>query len=328
ALGLEAPMGQSDVALCAQLMSTDGERVFAIEPLQVTCEEVQSILTLIENYLEPRMFNLFRANTLNHLLVWHDGNMLIHCTPPKEADGQELVSVLPQGEREFELQVLIYDVMELLDDCELNIKRRDEGKKPINLLWMYAPGRPPDLPSFPIAVGMLFVDALTSHLPFVGACRAISIHVHRTPTASADAWMDNLRESYERLVDTIVKWLMRTDILIVHVRETDWAGHARDPELKVFALEQFDELVLRPLWAEWDRLGDACMLIACTHKTLCSTGSHENGHVPFILYPPRGRPNDADAFYELCAQEDGLVLDAPWELTKMALPIKELIRTS
>ncbi len=317
-----------NVAMCVSLMSTDGETVHKLAADELSDDEVDEVLRVVEGKLQPRQFELYRAGRLHHLLVWHDGSSSIYCPSPDDADGRALTDVLPVGEKEAQLQSFMLDTFELLDQIELNERRRDEGKKPINLLLPHEPSHQVALPSVQIALEMLFVDVVTTHLPMTGVSRAMGAFVHSPFWYAPENWADGLSERYERLANFILTQLSRTDVLVVHIREADFAGHAKDPELKVHVLQAIDERLIRPLWLEWERLGDVCLLIVCTHKTLCTAGRHAGGLMPFILYPPKGRPNAADAFYELCAIEDGLRLDEVTELSRLALPLRETIRVT
>lgn len=326
ASALGVPIDARDVAMCVSLMSTDGETVYRLAADELSDDEVDEVLRVVGEKLQPRQFELYRAGKLHHLLIWHDGSSSIYCPSPEDADGQALQNAMPVGEKEMQLQSFMLNTLELLDPIELNRRRRDEGKKPINLLLPHEPSYPITLPSVQIALEMLFVDVVTTHLPMIGASKAMGAFVHSPTWHAPERWTDRLGERYERFANFILTQLAHTDVLIAHIREADFAGHTKDPELKVHALQTLDERLIRPIWFEWERLGDVSLLIACTHKTLCATGRHASGLMPFILYPPKGRPNAADAFYELCAIEDGMRLDDVTELSRLALPLRETIK--
>ena len=42
----------------------------------------------------------------------------------------------------------MYDSLELLDDHPINVKRREEGKMPGNMIWLWGQGYAPSLPNF------------------------------------------------------------------------------------------------------------------------------------------------------------------------------------
>lgn len=328
ASALGVPLDVRNVAMCVNLMSTDGEIVHKLTSDELGEDEVGEVLEVVMVKLQPRQFELYRAGKLRHLLVWHNGSSSIYCLSPEDADGQALVNVLPVGEKDAQLQSFMLDMFELLDQLELNKRRRDEGKKPINLLLPYDPSHPLTLPSAQIALDMFFIDVVTTHLPMIGASRATGAFVHSPKWLMPERWTNRLDERYERFANFILAQLIQTDVLIAHIREPDFAGHARDPELKTHVLQTLDERLIRPLWIELERSGEVCLLIVCTHKTVCNTGRHASGLMPFMLYPPKGRPNAADAFYELCAVEGGMGLDEVTELSRLALPLRETIRVT
>ncbi|MCS7252903.1 MAG: hypothetical protein RMK18_05080 [Armatimonadota bacterium] len=317
-----------NIAICVSFMSTDGETVHRLTADELSDDEVEEVLEVVSERLQPRQFEIYRAGKLRHLLIWHNGSSSIYCMSPEEADGQALADVLPVGEKEAQLQSFILDTFELLDALELNERRRDEGKKPINLLLPHEPSPPITLPSVQIALEMLFVDVVTTHLPTIGVSKAMGAFIHSPAWHAPINWADRLGERYERFANFILSLLTQTDVLVAHIREPDLAGHAKDPELKVHVLQTLDEHLIRPLWLELGRLGDICFLIVCTHKTVCNTGRHASGLMPFMFYPPMGRPNPADAFYELCAAEDGMKLDEVTELSQLVLPLRGTIKVT
>ncbi|MFA0765892.1 MAG: hypothetical protein OXFUSZZB_002387 [Candidatus Fervidibacter sp.] len=315
ALGADIPLGGRDVAFTCAFLATDGERVTATE-LDLSLDEARTLLQMLQERLGNRQWHFIPLRARRHLVLWSEGASTLHCHPPDELEGEPFAAHLPQGDREQVIRQLIYDALELLERHEINRRRLDEGKPPANLLWLYEPGTLPRLPPLRLLAGMIRADGVTDHIPMRGLFVAAGIRPHRPPPTS----LDNLRADYERLAQFVADLLTDTDLLLVHLRETDKAAHRRDPELKVFALRQFAEVFLPTVFRAWERSEDGRLLLLCTHRTSSVTGKHLAGEVPFLMLPRRAR-SLADEFHERAAQEVGAKISRAAELAAWLIDI-------
>ncbi len=316
ALGADVPLGLRDVAFTLAFLSTDGERITATE-VPLTVDEVRALTEVLQEKLGNHRWRFVPLRADRHVLLWHEGFARLHCTPPDELEGEPLAAHLPQGDGEQIVHQLIYNALEILERHELNRHRVEEGKPPANLIWVYEPGMLPRFPSLRLVAGMVRIDAVTDHIPLRGLCIAAGVRPHR-PTAVD---LDNLSEGYERLAAFVHDLLPDTDLLIVHLREPDKAAHRKDPELKVFALQRFAEILLPRLLEVLQRYEDARFLLLCTHRTSSVTGKHVGGAVPF-LFLPRKSHSRADEFHEAAAQSVGIKIDRACELARWLLDIE------
>ncbi len=320
ALGADVPLGLRDVAFTLTFLSTDGERITATE-FDLTLDEVRLIMEVLQEKLGNHKWRFVPLRARRHVLLWHEGFPRLHCVPPDDLEGEPFEAHLPQGDGDQIVRQLIYDALEILDKLEFNRRRLDEGKPPANLIWLYEPGTVPRLPSLRLVAGMIRIDAVTDHIPMRGLCIASGIRPHRPPLVD----LDNLSEGHERLAAFVHELLPNTDLLILHLREADRASHRKDPELKVFALQRFAEILLPRLLEALRSYEDARFLLLCTHRTNSVTGKHVLGEVPF-LFVPRKSVSRADEFHEAAAQSVGTKVDRACELARWLLDITPPIR--
>jgi len=316
ALGADVPLGLRDVAFTLAFLATDGERITDTE-VPLTLDEVRALMELLQERLGDHHWRFVPLRARRHVLLWHEGFARLHCEAPDELKGELFEPHLPRGDGESIVRQLIYNALELLDRHELNRRRIEEGKPPANLLWLYEPGIMPRLPSLRLVAGMIRADAVTDHIPMRGLCIAAGIRPHRPPAVD----LDNLSESYERLAEFVTDLLPDTDLLIVHIREADKASHRKDPELKVFTLQRFAEVLLPRLLESVQAYEDARFLLLCTHRTHSVLGKHVPGEVPFLFLPRRG-VSRADEFHEAAAQTVGIKVDRACELARWLLDME------
>lgn len=318
ALGYGLTLPPRAVALLCHFASTDGETL--LEPIvdDLSDQDWRQLVELVKSEIIKSPLTFVPLDHGYGLLLWEDGNPQINNkVPPDEAVGDLVAAHLPTGEGEGILQRLIFDSFELLDDHEINERRRDEGQAPANLLWMFEPGLAPRIPSLRVMAGMIRGDCLSDHLPVRGACRAAGLRLNRAP----ESQLDRVVECYELLLAKTSDLLLATDLLVVHLRAPDMAAHRLDVDLKIYCLERFDEIVLKPLLDRLGQFEDARMLVACTQRTSSQTGKHASGAVPLVMFPSTGKRFSSDEFHELAACEEGLHVDRGFEVAKMFLDI-------
>lgn len=316
ALGADIPLGLRDVAFTLAFLATDGELITETE-VELSQDELRVLMELLQEKLGDNRWRFIPLRAKRHVLLWHEGFAQLHCESPDELKGEPVAQHLPRGENEHVVQQLIYNALEILEKHEINLKRIDEGKPPANLIWPYEPGMMPKLPSLRLVAGMIRVDAVTDHIPMRGLCIAAGIRPYRPPVVD----LDNLSVGYERLSNFVNDLIPDTDLLIVHIREADKASHLRDPELKVFTLQRFDEIFLPRLLDAVQAYDDARLLLICTHRTSSATGKHVLGEVPFLFLPRKGQSR-ADEFHEEAAETVGVKVDRACELARWLLDIQ------
>lgn len=131
-----------------------------IEPIEfaVDDKEVRELLTQAER-LNTRNLTIVHGAGLDHGLVWEQGSIDLHTTPPH---GAELKQVLPQGDGEPLLRRFIDDSINLLSDLDMNKRRMDEERPPLNLLWPWGQGFREPMPNLALMRGEPAVIACDS----------------------------------------------------------------------------------------------------------------------------------------------------------------------
>lgn len=144
ALGADPP--ERSVQFHLSLMSLGPDGRLSARPHRPTEEEERRLTALLEK-LGSRTLTVVPGIGLDHGLVWEKGSLDLACTSETEAHGRVWSEVLPEGDGERLLRRLIDDSVNLLDEDELNQRRRDEDRLPLNILWPWGPGFRPELPN-------------------------------------------------------------------------------------------------------------------------------------------------------------------------------------
>ena len=314
AAGLGLRLGEGDIALRCNLVTVKNGRLVDYSAGHISTEEAGELLQALEA-LKIEGLEIHVGVSYRHVAVLKGGySEALECYPPHDHVGESLEALKvkalkPEAE---ETANLLNRVMEesfhLLSKHPVNLKRERRGENPGNMVWFWAPGRWPRLPSFMQTYGL--DGAVISAVNVVkGLAALLNMGVVKVPGATG--YFDT---NYEGKAEAALKALEAYDLVIVHVEAPDEAGHLGDFNLKVRAIEDLDGRLLGRLVEGLEALRDEFVLaVLPDHATPISVRTHTRDPVPFAIYtfPPRpGRVKPAERFDEVSASRTGLRLKA------------------
>jgi hypothetical protein len=115
-------------------------------------EEADEAATLLLK-LQTKKLTILPGVGVSHGLVWENGPREVDATPWSEALGKAPLEACPRTEDEGPLRTFIEDSMCLLENAEVNRRRRGEGLSPISVAWPWGPGESFQAPSLPLRRG-------------------------------------------------------------------------------------------------------------------------------------------------------------------------------
>ena len=178
----------------------------------------------------------------------------------------------------------------ILENHDINIKRRRKQKQPANfLLTKWAGKYEDDIPSFKEKWGMNGI-IIANGAVFKGLSKLLK--------------MDYMAiEDFETAVNTGIN-LMDYDFIHIHTKETDEAAHTKNPMNKVKVIEKIDKY-LAPLLNI--NLDENLVVITADHSTP-SVGSliHSGESVPIVVVGKNVRFDDVKEFNEIACSKGHL----------------------
>jgi 2,3-bisphosphoglycerate-independent phosphoglycerate mutase len=268
---------------------TTRESVKLIQSIKKTCEKPNKI----EFYsgLDYRHFLILRSFPNPHL---------IECTPPHDAVGANISTILPRAKsKEAEktvtlLKETIQESKRVLEHHPVNIARRKSGKRPGNMIWPWGGGKKPSMPSFKEKYGLK-----ASVISAVDLVKGIGIYAGMKviDVPGATGLYDT---NYEGKAEYALKALEDNDMVFVHVEAPDEAGHERDYLQKVKAIEDLDKRLLAKILRGLKE--PYAIAILPDHPTPIRVGTHTKDPVPFAIYSPFIKPDGVQKFDELSAR--------------------------
>jgi 2,3-bisphosphoglycerate-independent phosphoglycerate mutase len=278
AVAMGVPLNAKDVAYRCSLVHSDGTTMLDFSSGHITTEESKPLIELIGKKLGGRQYTFYPGVGYRHIMAWRDGKVDSKTTPPHDITDKPLADYWPQGDGEDQLKQLMYDSLEILDNHPINVARRDAGKAPGNMPWLWGQGYAPTIPNFLQTRGVS--GAVISAVDVVrGLGRAAGMEVITVPGATG--YIDT---DYEAKARYALDALDRVDLVYVHIESPDESGHEGNIEHKIRSIEDVDKKIVGNLRAGMEKRGEYRMLIVPDHKTPISLKTHEEGQVPFLLY--------------------------------------------
>lgn len=150
ALGVDPP--ERSVHFDLSLLSVGDDGTLAEASHQLSAEDARTLAEQAKR-LETKSLIPVIGQGVDHGLVWLEGSDELATTPPASAFGKPWNTVLPEGDGEPLLRAFIDDSLNLLNDHEINQRRRDEGLPPANILWPWGQGFRRPLPNLALRRG-------------------------------------------------------------------------------------------------------------------------------------------------------------------------------
>jgi 2,3-bisphosphoglycerate-independent phosphoglycerate mutase len=235
---------------------------------------------------------LYPGVSYRNLLVLKAGAEAV-CTPPHDIMDQPFEDYLPRGKDSELLIELMEATRPVLASHPVNKKRIADGKKPANMIWLWGQGGAPSMPTFQERFGLR--GAMISAVDLLkGIGTYAGLEVIDVPGATGD-----IDTNYAGKVQAALEALTHLDFVYLHVEAPDEAGHEGDVELKVKAIELFDQNVVGPMVQGLKESGeDWRALLLPDHATPTSLRTHTREPVPFAMMGNGVEPDGAKSFDE------------------------------
>jgi 2,3-bisphosphoglycerate-independent phosphoglycerate mutase len=222
-------------------------------------------------------------------------------TPPHDILTRRIGDHLPKGQGSAFLRSMMRKSYDLLKDHPVNVRRRAQGLRTADSIWIWGQGIRPRLSSFKDKFGIDGrVISAVDLIKGIGICAGLD-------SVDVEGATGTLHTNFEGKAERAIE-AFRTgkDFVYLHVEAPDECGHQGDAEGKVLSLEHTDARLLKHIVDYLDGSGeDYRILIVPDHRTPLSIRTHSSEPVPFVLYDSRGRDNSPDpskAFTERAAE--------------------------
>jgi 2,3-bisphosphoglycerate-independent phosphoglycerate mutase len=309
AANMGVALRDKDVSFRCNLVTIVNDIMEDFSAGHISTEEAKELIETLQSSLGDEAVSFHVGTSYRHLLVV-DTSMLddvdvnklkaLKCTPPHDISGKKVLSCLPRGEGSGLLRGLMEQAVNILASHSANIMRMAEGTKPANWIWFWGQGWKPKMPSFTERYGV--TGAVISAVDLVkGLAKCAGLDVVEVPGATA--YLDT---NYIGKAEYGLRVLERQDLVYIHVEAPDEASHEGEPELKVEAIEQFDDLVVGNILRGMKRFDEWRVLVTPDHMTSLAKLTHTADDVPFAIAGTGVEPDNSLQYDERTAASSGL----------------------
>jgi 2,3-bisphosphoglycerate-independent phosphoglycerate mutase len=273
----------------------------------ISSEEAAELIVALNETLGKEGAKFYPGVGYRHLLLL-DANaetkaayQAMQCTPPHDISDQEFAAHLPKGDLNDSIIALMEQSRAVLLDHPVNQERIAAGKLPATSIWLWGQGGAPSLATYADRFGI--TGAVISAVDLVnGIGRAAGLDV--IPVEGATGYVDT---NYDGKVAAALEALETRDFVYLHIEAPDEAAHEGDAPLKIRAIEDFDQMVVKPCMDFARARGDVRVIIGPDHITSIASRTHAGGPVPFILYGPGIESNGLSCYSEEEAAKAGVL---------------------
>ncbi len=292
AMGVE--LAPDDIAFRCNFVTIEGGIMKDYSAGHITTEEGGELIEALQPVMPDR--RLYTGVSYRNLLVLKAGAKAV-CTPPHDISDQPVAGYQPSGPDCELLTRLMEAARPVLASHPVNKKRISEGKRPANAIWLWGQGPAPTMPSFGEKYGLK--GAMISAVDLLkGIGRYAGLEVIDVAGATG-----NIDTNYEGKVEAALRALKHLDFVYLHVEAPDEMGHEGEIDLKVKAIELFDERVVGPVIEGLEKSGqDWRVLLLPDHATPISIKTHSRDPVPFTIAGKGIEPDGVERFDEDAAK--------------------------
>ncbi len=275
---------------------------------EITTEEAHQLIAAVNEKLGTAEYEFFGGTSYRHLLVWHDRENDFSLTPPHDISGRVVGSYLPENEVILSLMKQSYDI---LKDHPINLDRIKRGLNPANSVWIWGNGTKPALDTYANKFGVKgTVISAVDLIKGIGALAELNVPEIENVTGTVHTNFDGKANAAIEALHT------DSDFVYIHLEAADEAGHRKEIDNKVKAIELIDQKIVAPVYEYLKNSGeDFRMLLMPDHPTPLDIMTHTSNPIPYILYKSDDEANSGVSSYtEKNAEETGLYTERGYTL--------------
>ncbi|MCL2687332.1 MAG: cofactor-independent phosphoglycerate mutase [Methanobrevibacter sp.] len=286
----------------------------------ISSEEAASLIDSLNekfsNELNPNIGDnggkFYSGVSYRHLFVKKGAELTSFKTyPPHDIVGENIDEYTNwNDESALKIKNIMLKSKEVLENHPVNQKRRENGQKIANMVFLWGQGLQPSLPKFKDVYGLngsiiTAVDLLKGIGVFAG--------LNNIDVPGATGYFDT---DYKAKGAYGANALESSDFLFVHVEAPDEAGHEGNIEEKIKAIERIDKHVLGQIMDEIPKYEDYKIAVLPDHATPIDVRTHTRDLVPLAIYDSTSSADNVQYYTENSVLDGSLGIDKAYNLVK------------
>ena len=300
-------IGENQLVFRCNLVTLDNGIMKDFTADHISTEEATELIAALNDGMAADGLRFYPGVGYRHLMLLDATKeqkaelVALQCTPPHDITDKTYAPHLPQGSGNSGILKLIEQSQGILDNHPINQERVAAGKLPATSIWLWGQGGAPSMDTYGERYGI--TGAVISAVDLVnGIGRSAGLDV--ISVEGATGYVDT---NYKGKVDAALEALETRDFVYLHIEAPDEAAHEGDCDLKIRAIQDFDELVVKPCMEFSKARGDVRVMIGPDHITSIASKTHAGGPVPFVLFGPGIESNGLSCYSEVESEKAGVL---------------------
>jgi 2,3-bisphosphoglycerate-independent phosphoglycerate mutase len=247
----------------------------------ITTEEADVLLKAINEELSYDGLHFYTGIDYRHCLLIRNGYDKYNFARPHDILGEKITEYLPCGEHGEFFYKLMRKSYDILNNHPLNVKRAAEGKLKANSIWLWSPGKKPQMPDFcdKWNISSATVIAAVDLIKGIGKCAGMNTPA--VPGATGTPYTD-----FESKGNAAVKAFDEgAQLVYVHIEAPDESGHKGDAVLKASTVEMIDKHIISKIYSYLKNGEEPFkIMVLPDHPTPCAIRTHSSSPVPYLIY--------------------------------------------
>ncbi len=309
AVSMGVAVAKGEVVFRCNLVTIQDGRMQSYCAGHINTAEARELIEALNKELGGDEVAFYTGNSYRHLLKLksHKDTLEAVCTTPHDISDKPIAEFLPNGKVSHFLKKLMMDSAKVLEEHPVNIRRRERGELPANMIWLFwGSGRIPDMPAFKQAYSLS--AALTSGVDLLSGLGLMA----GMDILKIQGVTDGLDNDFKGQAVSGLKSLENHDLVVIHIEAPDEAGHAGSVEDKIEAIQRIDRDIISRL--RTFEPGNLRLLIMPDHPTPIQIKTHIAEPVPFMLWGAGFTANGAGRFTETEAKKTGLFIEDGYKI--------------
>jgi 2,3-bisphosphoglycerate-independent phosphoglycerate mutase len=303
-------LGPRDLAIRCNLVTLSPDHTIMLDYSagHIPTDHARTVIRLLQRELGSAHLEFYPGVSYRHILVWRDAPVdpaELLLTPPHEIPDRPIAPHLPQGPGSHQLRELIVRSWEVLAPLQI----------PANSIWLWGAGRAPHMPTLTERFGLRgSVISAVDLIKGLGVYAGLNV----LDVPGATGYLDT---NYSGKVHAALEALQKEHFVYLHVEAPDECGHQGRLDLKIRAIEDFDEKIVGPILQGLRRAQPPWALLVTTdHYTPVRERVHVAAPVPFVIYnPQKPQHHPQRTFSERAAHASGLSIAPGYKLFELFL---------
>ncbi len=316
-LGIDIPDGWT--AFRCNLVTVENDIMVDYSAGHIGQDDALLFIDFLNQRIADDRMRFYAGTSYRNILLIKGSYEAVKCTPPHDITGMPIDEYLPSGDGSDVLISIMEHSREILTECNINARRKENGLPPVNMVWLWGQGKKMVLESFEKRFGL--TGGIISAVDLVCGIGKL-IGLKRVHVPGMTGYLDT---NYAGKGEAAIEVLKEQNFVYVHVEAPDEASHMGSVEEKIKAIERFDKLVVgRVLNFIADTAEKSRLLVCPDHPTFILTRTHDSSPVPFALCGSGIPEGGFNTFSERSAQLSGLHIEEGHELLPLVVATKVL----